>query len=390
MLDNTDFKKTGLTVKSRSFFTAIKDGISYVIALIGKFITFIFYSISRGLNWFFNLKFIKPVVNVVAYPFRKLIEKTTYRQRKALWGVVFIIPLVIGFIFFFVLPFFTTIFYSFSWIGQLGVNDYTKDSVGYTTSFVGFDNYRYLWSGYSTSLGTFPSILSSTAWSIILNIPLVMIFSLIIAVVLNTKFFGRAFIRAVFFMPVIFNSQAVDQAMTQALTLSGAIEGAGETAFTNIFNFSNFLLNVNLPGNIVTFLTTTSDQIYNVLTYSGVQILIFLAAIQSVPKHLYEAAKIEGATQYEIFWKITFPMVSPMMMPVCIFTVIDSLMRSALLTNLKAFELPGIRITMYSPLGELSTLGIHAAMSLLFCLITIVIILLAIGLISLMVFYYDE
>jgi len=363
----------------RKVYNGIKNGVSFVV-----------YQVIRGIHWFFNLKFMQPIVNGVTYPFRLIIKHTTYRQRKAIWGFVFLIPLIIGFIFFFLLPFLTTIFYSFSWIGTLGINPNTGEAIGYTTVYIGGDNYRYLWNGYIASSRTFREILQSTAVSIALNIPLVMIFSLLIAVVLNTKFVGRTFVRAVFFMPVIFNSQAVDQAMTQAATLAGSVEGAGESWFAGMFNFTDFLLNANMPGNIVTFLSSTANQIYDILTYSGVQILIFLAAIQSVPKHLYEAAKIEGATQYEIFWKITFPMVSPMMLPACVYTVVDSLMRSELLTNLKRFELPGIITTSYSPLGQLSNYGIHAAMSLLFCIITVVIIAVAIVVFSLMVFYYDE
>ena len=212
---------------------------------------------------------------------------------------------LIGFGYFFLIPFITTVVYSFSYVQSLGNNPVTGDFIGITTEGIGFDNYQYVLNQHTTFKETIVSSFGST----IIEVPLILIFSLIIAVVLNSKFKGRALVRAIFFMPVIFNSQAVDIAMSTGAPLASATENVTADLFASMFNFSDFLVMANIPLIFVNFLSNATGSIYNVISYSGVQILIFLSGIQAVPKHLYEAAKMEGATQYEIFWKITFPMV---------------------------------------------------------------------------------
>ena len=276
---------------------------------------------------------VKEILNKIFSPLKKLSgyisSKIKYDKRQAIWGIVFIIPLMIGFVYFFLIPFCTTIIYSFSNVKNMGTNSETNQFIGVITEWVGFDNYKYIWNEHAT----FKQTLLSSFGNTLLNVPLILIFSLIVAVVLNSEFRGRAFVRAVFFMPVIFNSQAIDVA--------------------------------------------------------GVHILIFLSGIQSVPKHLYEAAKIEGATQYEIFWKITFPMVSPLMLTAGVYTVVDSFLRSDILKVINRFKTAG-NVTFSGGLGNLTNYGIHAAMSLLFCLSSVLIIAIVIFVISKVVFYYDE
>jgi ABC-type sugar transport system permease subunit len=190
-------------------------------------------------------------------------------------------------------------------------------------------------------------------------------------------------------MPVIFNSQAVEVAMKTGAELTAATAETTSTMFQGGFDFSFFLLEAGVPGGVVTFLGNVTSSIYDVITYSGVQILIFLSAIQSVPKHLYEAAKMEGATQYEIFWKITFPMVSPLMLTAGVYTVVDSFLRSDLLSILDYYSVNNF-VALTGGLGMVTAHGIHAAMSWLFCLSSIILISLVLIVISRVVFYYDE
>lgn len=314
-----------------------------------------------------------------------LANKISYRKRQALWGFAFVLPLIIGFIYFFLLPFLVTIIYSFSRVENLGINSSTGQHIGIISEWIGFDNFTYILNEHST----FRQTLTDSFISTFFNVPMILIFSLIIAVVLNSKFKGRSFVRAVFFMPVIFNSQAVDAAMQTGAQLAAAMESATADIFAQMFNFQDFLINSSIPLNAVTFLGTTTDQIYDIISYSGVQILIFLAGIQSVPKHLYEAAKIEGATQYEIFWKITFPMVSPLMLTAGVYTVVDSLLRSPLIDMINVFATAGVR-KLINGLGDVSYYGIHASMSLLFCISSIIIIAIWLFALSKLVFYYDE
>lgn len=343
------------------------------------------YAVEDGLSALGKTKAMQTTGNVISYLPRKLTKNLRYKQRQAAWGIVFIIPLLIGFIYFFLIPFITTIVYSFSYVQTLSSNSVTGKFVGITTEWIGFDNYRYVWSQHAT----FKQDLITSFTTTILNVPLILIFSLIIAVVLNSKFKGRAFVRAIFFMPVIFNSQAVDVAMSTGETLATAVEDATAELFASMFNFQDFLVNANIPMFAVNFLGTATNQIYDIISYSGVQILIFLSGIQSVPKHLYEAAKIEGATQYEIFWKITFPMVSPLMLTAGVYTVVDSLLRSSVIETINRFSNNNF-VKLTNGFGSVSYYGIHAAMSWLFAISSILIISIVLIFISRMVFYYDE
>jgi len=90
------------------------------------------------------------------------------------------------------------------------------------------------------------------------------------------------------------------------------------------------MLEVGVSETIVLYLTGAVDRIYQIISESGVQILIFLAGIQTISPQLYEASKIEGATGYEAFWKITFPMVSPLILVNVVYTIIDSFSRNAM------------------------------------------------------------
>lgn len=419
------FKKIGNGVLAalNGFFCAFSilfQGISWLLKKLWQGISFVFVGIGRGVH-FFLVKCIKPIFVGIGNFFKLVLckierlfnrifrskkssdstyekegsekksvissflsTKITYRKRQALWGYLFITPLIIGFVYFFLFPFITTIVFSFSNIYRAGVIKDTGEVMGVVTEWVGFDNYDYIMNVHST----FKDTLGSVFLDSLLNVVMILIFSLIIAVVLNSKFKGRSFVRAVFFMPVIFNSQAVDTATKIAGSINEMLEGE-QDIFSTMFNFADFLTNANVPAFAVNFLTGASDSIFDVISYSGVQILIFLSGIQSVPKHLYEAAKIEGATQYEIFWKITFPMVSPLMLTAGVYTVVDSFMRSELLTIMDKFALAG-DTTYTLGLGNLTNDGVYAAMSILFCLVSAVVVMIVLLAIRKTVFYYDE
>ncbi|MDD4211862.1 MAG: sugar ABC transporter permease [Bacilli bacterium] len=350
---------------------------------IASSISHFFTKIMTILRQFFSklgeTKFVQAISRVLGYIPNYLARVIPYRQRKKIWGVVFVLPLLVGLIYFFIIPLIVSVNYSF--------NNVVIDQ-GIKLEFVGFKNYIYAFTEAATSSGSFSEILVQAIIDIVSDIPVILIFSLLIAVVLNSKFKGRAFVRAIFFMPVIFNSQAIDLAMTSATALQQTIQSTTNDLFAQMFSFEDFLLNANIPVGGVTFLGNASAKIYDIISYSGVQILIFLSAIQSVPKHLYEAAKIEGATQYEMFWKITFPMVSPMMLTAAVYTVVDSFLTSPLVTFIAAYNTTD-KIAS-ATLGPLTDFGVNAAMSWVFCIVSMVIVALVLWLLSKAVFYYDE
>ena len=388
--------------------TKIKQFFMNILAVIGRFFAMIGGYILKGLKWLFNTKVMKTIGNGLLYFPRKLDARLRNDQRKAVWGMIFVIPLLIGFIYFFFIPFILTFKYSFSYVDKFTGQE------GLTSIWIGLNNYYYIFKDFSITINyenyIFLQLLLEAFIEIITDLPIILIFSLIMAVVLNSKFTGRTFVRAVFFMPVIFNSQAIDLAVAARSAMSDAINSNAQTIFDNMFSFKDFLLKANLPTFAVKFLGDASTKIYDIISFSGIQILIFLSAIQSVPKHLYEAAKMEGATQYEMFWKITFPMVSPMLLTSAVYTIIDSYTRSPMIKALtkysttgtvKVKESPGLSgkalelYNMFSgqeltEFNELSKYGIGAGLSLLYSVMVILIIVIVLGILSKAVFYYDN
>jgi len=369
----------------------IKSIFAKMFAPIGRLISKFRSWLSEVWYKFRQTKFMVKLGAILSFIPKKIASKIQYNKRKAVWGIVFIIPLMIGFIYFFFIPFMQTVYYSFCYVkGAAGE--------GVQTQFLGLGNYQYIFSEHPTYTQT----LSSSIISILVDVPIILIFSLIIAVILNTQFKGRALVRAIFFMPVIFNSQAIEAALSTSTVMQDSINATTTELFASMFSFQDFLLSANLPVTFVGYLGDAVTRIYDIISYSGVQILIFLSGIQSVPKHLYEAAKIEGATQYEIFWKITFPMVSPLMLTAGVYTIVDAFLRSDVLRELKQFISAGNVTSNYgiasflgTPIDDgiktyLSNYGINAAMSWLFCLGALLIIAIILFLLSRMVFYYDE
>ena len=374
----------------------VKKCILPVIKAIGKFFVFLFKKFMQFIRFlgrkirelwakFKQTKFAQKIASIYKGIQKKIANTVRYHHRKAIWGIIFILPTMVGFVYFFLFPFITTIIYSFSNVYYTEQNAITHESIGIMTEFVGLENYKFIWNVHSK----FKETLGNVFFNTMLDVLMILIFSLIIAVVLNSKFRGRSFVRAVFFMPVIFNSQAVTAAVNAGAVLTEAMESSGNDIFTTMFNFEEFLKMANVPIKAVNFLVKTSNTIFDVIAYSGIQILIFLSGIQSVPKHLYEAAKIEGATQYEIFWKITFPMVSPLMLTAGVYTVVDSFIRSDLLKLMKSYVLSGT-VPYSLGLGNLTNDGVYAAMSVLFFLVSIALVAIVFLAIKPMVFYYDE
>lgn len=241
--------------------------------------------------------------------------RISYEKQKKFYGYGFLSLWMVGTLIFFIIPLIESILYSFQ-----NVN---PQSGGMKGDWVGFENY-------AASFAKDPyyrTYLADVLLDMLRTTPLILIFSLFSAVMLNQKFKGRAFVRAVFFLPVIVASGPVYSVITGDMSTSGANSAEQfSTVFetdmvTDLLEFTGIYgLNQTLTENI----KLAIDSIFAIVWKSGIQILIFLAALQNIPSSAREAAQIEGATAWEYFWKITFPYVSPMIMANLIFTVIDS------------------------------------------------------------------
>ncbi len=242
-------------------------------------------------------------------------------------GYLFILPWVAGFAIFYVRSIVMTGQFSFSVLSFDNVNN------TYKLDYVGLQNYIYAFREH----GSFKQILTTSVANMLIDVPLITFFSLFMAILLNKKFPGRAFFRAIFFLPVILNSGAISAMMDLAETMmNGGISATAEEvssgASTNIAFSMDYLvgmfMNLGIPASILDYISSAVGRINDIITASGVQIIIFIAALQSIPSSMYEVAKIEGATTYETFWKVTFPMVMPHIITNVVYTIVDSFTNS--------------------------------------------------------------
>ncbi len=237
-------------------------------------------------------------------------KRTGLAERKARWGWVFIAPWLVGFIFFFAIPLINSIYYTLT---EIQINE-----EGLNFSWVGLDNYVKAF----TVDAEFTRAIVNSILNIIYQVPVIVFFSLFIALILHGDFRGRTLMRSIFFLPVIISSGVVITILQENVLASGT---AGETAAT-LFQtgaLSETLIKSGLPARFVEILTRTVGQIFDLTWKSGVQILLILSALHSIPESMYEAAKMEGATAWETFWKITFILISPTLVLAVIYSIID-------------------------------------------------------------------
>lgn len=241
--------------------------------------------------------------------------RLTRKQRNARNGLLYILPFLIGLCAFFIPAFVSTIQYAFSKI----------DSVTFETTFVGIANFRKAF----LEDANFPQILTSTLVDSVKNIPLILIFSYFVAVLLKKPFKGSNVVKGFFFLTVILSSDIF-------LTLNAEI-GYLETANMNSTlenssdliqsldgdTFTQYLLSYGVGTGVIDFLAQAVKSVSNIFNKSGVQIFIFLAGLSSIPDSMYEAASVEGASGWESFWKITFPMTASTIVVNFVYTVTE-------------------------------------------------------------------
>lgn len=241
-------------------------------------------------------------------------HKMSYERKKGLYGYGFIAIWIIGVLTFFIRPLIGVFEFAFC---DININQQVG---GYTLSWNNFEWIKY-------AFQTDPSFLRSMVTSFLsmfYSVPGIVIFSLTIAVILNGKFRGRTFARAVFFLPVIVTSGVVISIIQGDSMSTVVLSGSKGGSMVQAFGLSNFLYSLNLQADIVNFISNFTNQMFNFAWKSGVQILLFIAALQTISPDLYEASSIEGATAWEDFWKITIPMISPMILLASIYTIVDS------------------------------------------------------------------
>ena len=239
-------------------------------------------------------------------------QRMSYEQRKSWVGVAFIAPWIIGFLVFFAKPLLESLFYTF--------HDLRITENAFHMTFIKLENYRYLLQSDPDYTKTLVSSLVDLAY----QVPTIMIFSLIVALILNQKFIGRTVARAIFFLPVIIASGVVIDILNGDAMSSLIMSGEKTTSLFQVSAFQSMLYEMGLPQQIINFVVSVSNNIFSLSWQSGIQILLFLSGLQTVPPQLYEASSIDGCTPWETFWKITFPMITPVLIVNLIYTITDS------------------------------------------------------------------
>ena len=243
-------------------------------------------------------------------------------KRKARGGWFFVLPFVIGFALIYLPIVVDSIYYTFCNIQVGGSATFAKGSMfaNYKTVFTGSDFVETLIKGLSNML---------------FEIPMILMFSLFMAVLLNQKMAGRAAFRAIFFIPVILSTGIMEVIGRSDILLetmegaeggmeSGAAEESASNQIVSSMDVENLFAKMSVGQGLVEYVTQAINNIYDIANRSGVQMLIFLSGLQSISPAIYESVQIDGASAWETFWKITFPMISPMILVNAIYTIIDS------------------------------------------------------------------
>lgn len=234
-------------------------------------------------------------------------------KHRARYGYMFLSPWIIGLLLFFIIPIGQSLYYAFC-------NVKLSES-GLKTFFVGMENFDYIINAHPKYVNYMMESLATIGYSL----PAIIIISLIIALILNSKFKGRTFFRGLYFLPVIIASGVVIELLFSVNSEDLISAGMSEAVSNNMIDFSEVVLKLGIPNEFSKYLTAVLDNIFEIVWNCGIQIILFIAGMQSIPEQLYEVAKVEGCTKWEEFWFITLPMLSRILTLVVVFTIVELL-----------------------------------------------------------------
>ena len=293
----------------------------------------------------------------------------TIQARRARMGTLFILPFIIGFIVFMVRPLLMSLQMSFNSINVLNGQMTPAKETMFTLQIFGLKLFDIPLGKYSYALQTDPrfnQLLVTEIGRMAVNTIATLVMSFVIAVILNQKFKGRLLCRVIFFLSVILSSgvlPGIENSNENFNLINSINQAVQESGGVNISASLQDLLSVSGVGaGIFDVIFQMIDSIYDIVMASGIQIIVFLSGLQAISPSLYEAADVEGCSAWESFWKITFPMVSPLLLVNCIYTIIDFFMKN------DNAVIERINDIMY---GVQMDLGLASAMSWLYFLVAL-------------------
>ena len=252
---------------------------------------------------------------------------------KSRYGYMFTLHWAIGFILFFAIPIFQSLRYSFSDV----IMDFPVN-----VTFVGISNYKELLTvdpDYTTDIlkdiGTF-----------LYSLPIILLLSIVIALLLNQDFKGRVFFRAMYFTPVIIASGVVIELMFKTTSTDLVSAGVSTSLTDSMFGVEDVVSWLNLPDTVAEYAKQIINAIFDLVWSCGIQIVLVIAGLQSIPSSLYEASRVEGASKWQEFWFITFPMLGSVTLLVVVYTTVD------LFTSIK-------NVVVSKALSMMSTGGVY-------------------------------
>lgn len=242
----------------------------------------------------------------------RAIQAIPYTKKKQLYGFLFVLPWVLGFVLFFGGPLVSSVRYSFQNL------ELTPE--GLKGTFTGWDNYQY-------ALFKDPEFIRKAVDSFVnmlYAVPLILVYSLFVSLLLKNEFRGRGFMRAVAFLPVIIASGVLMQILKEDVFSQGMRGGVESVYLFGGGGINGMLTELGFGASWIEVINNVISRIFDLTWRSGVQVLLFLAGLHAIPGYLYEASAIEGARKWEQFWKITLPMLTPMMLLNVVYTIIDT------------------------------------------------------------------
>ena len=270
----------------------------------------------------------------------------TIQARRARMGTLFILPFIIGFIVFMVRPLLMSLQMSFNSINVLNGQMTPAKETMFSLQIFGLKLFDIPLGKYSYALQTDPK------------------FNQLLVTEIGRK--GRLLCRVIFFLPVILSSgvlPGIENSNENFNLINSINQAVQESGGVNISASLQDLLSVSGVGaGIFDVIFQMIDSIYDIVMASGIQIIVFLSGLQAISPSLYEAADVEGCSAWESFWKITFPMVSPLLLVNCIYTIIDFFMKN------DNAVIERINEIMY---GAQMDLGLASAMSWLYFLVAL-------------------
>lgn len=298
-------------------------------------------------------------------------KRMDFSKKTALWGIIFLLPWMLGLVFFFLRPLVNTLWYSLCSMEMTGGK--------FVGTFNNFENYKWV----LTVNTVFNRYLSQVVVNMVKEVPFQIFVALFIAILLNGEYKGRGIFRAIFVIPIILATGVATFSLAEVRLVEETAESVMDMKW-----LTELVTNSGIPEGLTTLLVSYVENIFSVVTTCGVQILLFLAGLQAISPTLYEVAKMEGCTQFEIFCKITLPMVSPTILVCVVYSIAESFAKA----TVKAGETSVVFSNYIHGItfqGTAPYYGYGAAMSFIFFAVTLFCVGVISGIVSKGVFYYD-